>query len=406
MSSVDDPPSSGPAADDDAFAEAASALLGGSGDGDGDADAGPATSWIDPLAEAEEARRREDEAFADAEAARRARQRPTRGRARREWRQTERARRYAARRSVRFPIFTRSVLLWMLIFAIAGLMFGASGAFWWAQFNSQITQLKDDTRDFEQRSQSAQEAIDAERNAALTQIREANKPLAGFLSEALVVTLAQQFNPKVWAVATLDDRGQASVGSAFAVMSDKNETMMMTSFDVVKANALQPGPPDGIHLKKGVEDIKAELWATDPAHDLALLKVPRGNIDVMEWGPDDVLGRLLGSRVFMVSGWGGNGATLLPGLVVDVSQSTLRHTATLPMDVRGGPIINANGQVVGVASRAYFPAGFDPIEARYAPLVNVICERVLNCGGGKSRKPKDIVPPPTSTTVSTKPFQD
>ena len=72
-----------------------------------------------------------------------------------EWRKAEKARRYAARNSVRFPIFTRSVLLWMLIFALVGVAFGASGAFWWAHFNTQVSELRSDTQDFETRSQSA-----------------------------------------------------------------------------------------------------------------------------------------------------------------------------------------------------------------------------------------------------------
>ncbi len=77
-----------------------------------------------------------------------------------EWRRAEKARRYAARNSVRFPIFTRSVLLWMLIFALVGLAFGASGAFWWAHFNTQVSQLRSDTQDFETRSQSASADIE------------------------------------------------------------------------------------------------------------------------------------------------------------------------------------------------------------------------------------------------------
>ena len=94
-----------------------------------------------------------------------------------EWRRAEKARRYAARNSVRFPIFTRSVLLWMLIFALTGLAFGASGAFWWANFNSQVSQLRSDTQDFEARSQSAASSIDAQRKKALAQIAAATAPL-------------------------------------------------------------------------------------------------------------------------------------------------------------------------------------------------------------------------------------
>ena len=103
-----------------------------------------------------------------------------------EWRRAEKARRYAARNSVRFPIFTRSVLLWMLIFALTGLAFGATGAFWWANFNSQVSQLRSDTQDFEARSQTAASNIDTQRKKALAEIAAATAPLSGLEAQTQV----------------------------------------------------------------------------------------------------------------------------------------------------------------------------------------------------------------------------
>ena len=366
---------------------------------DVDLESVPPTSWVDPIAEAE-AERQAEEAAIDAEIARTAKPvRDTRGRKRKEWRQTERARRYAARRSVRFPIFTRSILLWMLIFAIAGLTFGASGAFWWAQFNTQITQLKEDTRDFEQRSQNAQAQIDAERNQALTQIKEANKPLAGFLSEALIVQLAKNFEDKVWYVSTLDNEGRDINGSAFAVVSGDDETLMVTSYNTVRAAAINPAPEIHVLEANGTDDVVADLWAWDEATDLALLRVPRGNLQVLPWAPSDAQANLIGSRVFAISGYGGNGATLSPGLVIDTSAFGIRHDGALDTDFQGGPMIAADGTVVAVSSIAYKPGNFAVSELKFAPLIDTVCVTVMDCGGGQKKKRdqpdvKASAPPP------------
>ncbi len=420
MSQLDESPASadendpivGSAGDDDvdgAFAQGIAALAvdepdaGPAGDRDDDAPAEPIpTGWVDPVADAAAARAG---AAAQIEADLAASRRPvrdTRGRKRTEWRQTERARRYAARRSVRFPIFTRSIVLWMIIFAVAGLTFGASGAYWWAQFNTEVTKLREDTRDFQEQALNAQQAIDSERNAALTQIREANKPLAGFLSEALIVQLAKNFETKVYFVETLDDRGERMVGTAFAVASDKNETMMVTSLNTVRGSAIEPAP--GISLKKGDDVFPATLWATDPAHDLALLRVERGDIPVMEWAGDDTQQRLLGARVFAVGGLGGNGASLVPGLVFDVSGAGIRHTAPIDMDRQGGPIINVEGKVVAVSSMVYEPGFFPTTATKFAPFVGSVCDPeggVLSCGGGKKKKDQRTITPPANVTSTT-----
>ena len=90
---------------------------------------------------------------------------------------------------MRFPIFTRSVLLWMLIFALVGMAFGASGAFWWAHFNTQVSELRSDTQDFETRSQSASADIEKQKNDATAQINAALEPLKDFLTESKTIQL-------------------------------------------------------------------------------------------------------------------------------------------------------------------------------------------------------------------------
>jgi S1-C subfamily serine protease len=303
------------------------------------------------------------------------------GRRRSEWRRAEKARRYAARNSVRFPIFTRSILLWMLIFALTGVAFGASGAFWWANFNSQVSELRTDTQDFEQRSLDAQSELQDLREQSLEEINEAIAPLRGFLSESQMLQLAQQFSPSVRFVATLDEEGMPSVGTGFAVISDDQQTFFVTSYNTVRAATVAPGPE--ITLRKGTEEIKGELWNWDPERDLALIRAEIPNAPVLEWVDDADAARAVSSRVFPVSGLGGAGASLTTGMVIDQSASGFQHDAPLGAAWQGGPIINVEGKVFGVASLTYAPLGFSQgDQVHFAVTVNELCQRLLACGGG------------------------
>ena len=322
-----------------------------------------------------------------------------------EWRKVERARRYAARKSVRFPIFTRSVLLWVFIFALIGVAFGTSGVFWWAHFNTEVAQLRDDTKDFEQREQGAAVAIDAQRNQALTQINDAIQPLSGLLDEVNTVKLAQAFSEKVWIVDTLDDAGKPAAGSAFAVVTDDKESLMVTSYAVVKASTVKPGPDIRVRRvgQSGTEEVKADLWSVDPAHDLALLSVPRANIPLMDWAGDEAQAKALGSRAFGISGWGGNGTSITPGIIVDTNSDGFRFSGAIGTDWRGGPIITTDGKILGVASLDYQPKGFNPGEIHDAVFVPVICQGVLSCGGGIKTKGNKNVPPDSGRPPATAP---
>ncbi|MEJ5256541.1 MAG: trypsin-like peptidase domain-containing protein [Acidimicrobiales bacterium] len=298
---------------------------------------------------------------------------------RRAWRREDRARRYAARNSVRFPIFTRSVLLWMLIFALTGVAFGASGAFWWANFNSQVSDLRSTTEDFEERSAEAQASIEELRRQALDDINAALGPLEGFLAETQVLQLAQLFSPAVYSVATLDEEGRPSVGTAFAVISDDRETFFVTSYTTVKAATVRPGPE--VIIRKGTEETKAEVWNWDAERDLALIRAPKGGVQVLEWISDDAAAKALGGRIFPVSGLGGAGASLTTGVVIDQSSVGFQHTAPLGPAFQGGPIVTVDGKVLGVASLTYEPLGFDPGEIHFGVPINQVCQRLLQCGG-------------------------
>ena len=300
-----------------------------------------------------------------------------------EWRRAEKARRYAARNSVRFPIFTRSVLLWMMIFALTGLAFGATGAFWWANFNSQVSQLRSDTQDFETRSQSAATNIDTQRKKALAQIAAATAPLSGIQAQSVIPQLAASFSPSVYAVATQDNQGKPSVGTAFAVSSSQTATLLVTSYTTVAAATVAPGP--AITLTKAGAQIPAQLLSWDQPHDLALLQIDQGGVKVLDWADEKAQSKALGSPVFPISGTGGAGASLTSGTLIDQTSQGFRHTAPLGTDFQGGPIINVDGKIIGVASLTYNPLGYDDGAVHWSVPIADACIRILVCGGSGAR---------------------
>jgi len=80
-----------------------------------------------------------------------------------------------------------------------------------------------------------------------------------------------------------------------------------------------------------------------------------------------------------MSGFGGQGATASPGHLIDHSQSGLQHTAAVGTLYVGGPLVDAEGRVLGMASSAYQPLGINPGDVPQAPDVAAICRTVLRC---------------------------
>jgi S1-C subfamily serine protease len=296
---------------------------------------------------------------------------------RKEWRRVERARRYAARKSVRFPIFTRSILLWMLIFALMGTSAGGTAAVFWTHFNTQIAELREETEDFDKRSQVAEARIEMLRNQAVEDLDNRMKDLAPALAEPRTLQAAKLLSPYVWFVSTLDENGVPSVGTAYSVATDDRSTLLVTSYNVVRAGSVRPAPP--IKLRKDPDEIGAELVNWDSGNDLALLRIDRPNQPVLEWAPEDAQAKLVGTRLYVVTGFGGAGATLNSAMTIDQNAKGLMHDGRIGTAAQGGPMVTTDGKVVAVASLVYQPLGFDPGELHYAVPVRKACDVLLTC---------------------------
>lgn len=303
----------------------------------------------------------------------------------REARAQERGRRAEARGQVRFPILTRSILVWMFIFLLGGLAFGASAAFWWSHFSQEVDALRAETTTFTDQVEGASDAIATQREDAMTEIDEALDVFGRIAGAPETVAAAGEYAESVWFVETMDQEGAPSVGSAFVVGSDGEQSLLVTSLEVVEAATVTPGPE--ITIRSGDRALPAELWSWDVELDLALLTVGEADLPALEWAEDEAAASALGSGIVVLGGLGGAGASASPGLVVDQSAAGLQHTAPVGAGYRGGPIMTGDGTVLGVASLAYQPLGFDPGEVRFAVPVSEACRSILVCGASANRAP-------------------
>ncbi|MEY2477905.1 MAG: hypothetical protein QOG87_3220 [Actinomycetota bacterium] len=232
-------------------------------------------------------------------------------------------------------------------------------------------------KDFDKQFKDALANIKSEGENAKAEIRKELEPLRQIAASGdTVAEVGKKVEPSVWFVRTLDEAGQPSVGSAFVVASDSNQTFMLTSFTTVRAATKRPGPQ--VMVRKGNQEIKADLYTWEDAKDLALLIIAKGDIPKLSFAPRDPALKV-GERVFAISGLGSAGTSVSQGTVADVSANGVQHDASVGQGFQGGPLVNSKGELLGVASRNYSPLGFASEDVFFALPIRGACEKVLRC---------------------------
>jgi S1-C subfamily serine protease len=233
---------------------------------------------------------------------------------------------------------------------------------------------------FEDEVDAALEEIAKERDDAVGQVQSQLDDLEKFAASGETLQgLLEQASPSVWFVETRDDAGQPSVGAAFVVFADAEQSFLIASFNTIRANTQQPVP--GIELVKGDERLDATLVRWDEPNDLALLSVAKPSLPPLEWAPTDPPTQV-GDRVFVVSGLGGGGGAVSQGFIAGVSSQGIQHDAPVGAAFQGGPLVNSAGEVIAVASRAYSPLGFSPEAVFFGVPVRNSCASLITCPDG------------------------
>jgi serine protease Do len=126
---------------------------------------------------------------------------------------------------------------------------------------------------------------------------------------------------------------------------------VLTNAHNIRADEMNVAFDDG-------RNARATVLGVDLDGDLAVLEVETGSAPAMEWAPDSpAVG--VGRPVFAVSNPGGRGLRVTFGIVSGTSRSfrgprgrrisgSLEHTAPLLPGSSGGPVVDADGRLLGI----------------------------------------------------------
>jgi S1-C subfamily serine protease len=266
-----------------------------------------------------------------------------------------------------------------------------SGVAFYAYYTNRLDKNEQFNTDFANRFgeqfKNAEETIKNETNNGRDSIQRELEPLKKIAASGETLNnLLKNASPSVFFVQTQDEAGQASVGSAFVVASDAKQSLLVTSYNTVRAATRQPGPQ--IVVRQGDTQTKATLWTWQEEKDLALLVIPTPNLKKLDFAPSSPPLRL-GERVFAMSGLGGGGGAVAQGFVVDVSAAGVMHDAAIGQAFQGGPLLSSEGKVLAVASRTFAPLGYTSDGVWFAIPGRGACEKILRCPGGDPTSPGD-----------------
>jgi S1-C subfamily serine protease len=255
-----------------------------------------------------------------------------------------------------------------------------SGAVLYAYYDSRKTDAEKRANTFvanyQKRFDLAQKAIKAETENAKSEIQAEIEPLKRIRAEGdTLESLVKKDAPSLFFVRSLDEAGNPTVGTGFAVASDSSQTFVLTSYATVRAATVRPGP--AIEVSQRGQAVKSQLWTWDESKDIALMILQKGNVPTLSFASKGSV--KTGERVFALSGLGALGGAATQGFVADVSSPGIQHDAPVGTAFQGGPLVDSDGKVVGISSRAFAPLGYTSDGVWWAPQVRDACDKVLKC---------------------------
>lgn len=274
-----------------------------------------------------------------------------------------------------FPRTLLGIVVSILVFAVGA---GISGAVLFAYYEARVTDSENKITEFsaglDQRISEGVTTIETTSAVAQERLAVTLGPYADIVqNESGLPRVAAITSPSTVLVETRDVEGKQVFGTATAIGKNENQTVFVTSFEVVKASVADPGPD--ITLRKGEDRWGADLVSWDPELELAVL-VSDVDLPAAPFAPVDNIGVLVGSPVFALSALNDS---LSPGVVVAVTSDGFRHTGAVDSDFYGGPIVAQNGEVVGFTTRKYAPDGIPGGNVPWAPTVTQLCDTLLVC---------------------------
>lgn len=311
---------------------------------------------------------------------------------------------------------------WMLpVFVAVGLtgavLAGTLASVWYGQ---QVDELERETRTSRQRLGDAVEQVETVREEALAEIDQRVRAVRQELSTRLPVGDATAFG--VVAVRATIGAGRVGpgaqatpgptppaarqpsppgpgaqpheeVGSAFTVAVEDGTAFFATSHDLLADPTVRGGVTDEVEVVTPSGASPAAVHSWDEQRGLAVIRADVGDRPVPVWRPRGE--RLAaGERIVTVGVTPALNTVQMGGTVAHADPEVIATDLTALGYLRGAPVVDARGLVVGVFSPGYQPFGPRAGERQGVAPAHLLCERMLQgCDQLEGERPTTIPTP-------------
>jgi putative serine protease PepD len=162
------------------------------------------------------------------------------------------------------------------------------------------------------------------------------------------------------------------LGTAFAFSrTSAGETLLVTNFHVVAAT--YNGGGRSVGLKHGDTSYSGQIVAASEDDDLVAISVP-ATIPLLTRATGNPT---VGDPVLSIGSPLGLSQTVTTGVVSALRDGMVQFSAPISPGNSGGPVIDRNGNVVGVAEKKYVGDGAEGLG--FAISIATVCKTVVTC---------------------------
>lgn len=254
--------------------------------------------------------------------------------------------------------------VWILMF---GLGAGLSGLILFVIYQGQVNDLRSELLESQEQ---LRESLEQRIGGAPASEESPNLNVSATPAPDPTKEIVDAAAPAIVGVVGRDSAGGSVTGSGFVVNSTDGGTWVVTSHDLVA------GVQDftGLRVRHKSSALSAEVYESDPGRGLALViyQVPaeRSLRFSRSEEPKE------GDQVWALGNTRESPyAAGLPAKLTSVSAGSLGLDIKLPASYLGGPLIDAEGRVLGVLTSDGETGSATPIE--------LACQRVLRCPGSR-----------------------